>query len=64
MNGTPYPDEIMVRGLRRLLRDVEIATTATTMGLQETAVGETELISKGFETLYRGYLVSELVEKC
>lgn len=64
MSGTPYPDDIMVRGLRRLLRDVEIATSATTMGLQDAAVGETELICIGFETLYRGYLVSELVETC
>ena len=64
MNDTPYPDEIMVRGLQRLLRDVEIAVSATTMGLQEAAVGETSVICGGFETLYRGYLVSELVETC
>ena len=64
MNGTPYPDEIMVRGLQRLLRDVEIVGESTTMGLQDAAVGETSLICSGFETLYRGYLVSELVETC
>lgn len=64
MNGTPLPDDIMVRGLRRLLRDVDIAVTTTTMGLQEAVVGETAMTCAGFETLYRGYLVSELVETC
>lgn len=64
MNGTPYPDEITVRGLQRLLRDVDIAGQTTSMGLQDAAIGETSLICSGFETLYRGYLVSELVETC
>ncbi len=64
MNDARISDDIMVRGLRRLLRDVEIATCATTMGLEEAVVGETGLVCTGYETLYRGYLVSELVETC
>lgn len=64
MNDAPVPDEIMVRGLRRLLRDVDLAAASTSMGLEEALVGETGIVSTGFETLYRGYLVSELVESC
>ena len=64
MSDTPMENETVVRGLRRLLRDVELTSETTAMGLEEAAVGETAMTSVGFETLYRGYLVSELVEQC
>ncbi len=64
MSDAPLPDDIMVRGLRRLLRDVELNAETTAMGLEETIVGETAMTCSGHQTLYRGYLVSELVEDC
>ena len=64
MNGTPFSDEILNKGLRRLLRDVEISASTTRMGLEEAVVGETSLVNCGFETLYCGYLVSDLIDSC
>ena len=64
MTGTPLPGETLLRGLRRLLRDVEHTATATRMGLDETPIGETQMSRVGEQSVYRGYAVSELANEC